>query len=144
MSDLMNKDLDHLKSLTIGFYVYTVMCAVWGLLFVIHLVIGIQTLRGKIDWGNDPPDRVFGWVFVGAGSFAILLGLTQAVCNFFAARFLSRRTKYTFCFVLGAISCMFVPFGTLLGVFTIIVLSRESVKQLFGRSIQPITGDYDR
>jgi hypothetical protein len=32
---------------------------------------------------------------------------------------------------MACIECLFLPFGTILGVFTIIVLSRESVKALF-------------
>jgi hypothetical protein len=34
-------------------------------------------------------------------------------------------------FVIACIECLFMPFGTILGVFTLIVLSRESVKKLF-------------
>ena len=36
-----------------------------------------------------------------------------------------------FCLVMGAVECVFMPFGTVLGIFTIIVLMRESVKPLF-------------
>jgi hypothetical protein len=32
---------------------------------------------------------------------------------------------------MAAIACMLMPFGTVLGVFTIIVLMRPSVKELF-------------
>jgi len=53
----------------------------------------------------------------------------------FAGRSLSRRKHYWFAFVVGCIECIFVPFGTILGVFTIIVLSRESVKTLFSPRI---------
>jgi len=34
--------------------------------------------------------------------------------------------------VMAAVECMIVPFGTVLGVLTIIVLSRDKVKRLFG------------
>jgi len=34
--------------------------------------------------------------------------------------------------VMAGIECLFMPFGTVLGVFTILVLVRESVKPLFG------------
>jgi len=47
------------------------------------------------------------------------------------ARFLARRRHYLFCLVMAAIECAYMPFGTVLGVFTIIVLMRDSVKQLF-------------
>ena len=36
-----------------------------------------------------------------------------------------------FCLVIAALLCMITPFGTVLGVFTIIVLVRPSVKLLF-------------
>jgi hypothetical protein len=32
---------------------------------------------------------------------------------------------------MACIECLFIPFGTILGVFTVVVLSRESVKALF-------------
>jgi len=33
---------------------------------------------------------------------------------------------------MAGIECLFMPFGTVLGVFTIMVLMRDPVKQLFG------------
>ena len=46
-------------------------------------------------------------------------------------RFLATRRHHMFCLVIGCVECLSMPFGTVLGVFTIIVLSKESVKQLF-------------
>jgi hypothetical protein len=40
-------------------------------------------------------------------------------------------SDYTICFVMACGECMFMPFGTVLGVFTILVLNRQSVKGLF-------------
>lgn len=37
----------------------------------------------------------------------------------------------TFVFVMACVQCANVPFGTALGVFTILVLQRPSVKALF-------------
>jgi hypothetical protein len=37
-----------------------------------------------------------------------------------------------YCLVVAGIECIFMPFGTVLGVFTIIVLMRPSVRNLFG------------
>ena len=39
-----------------------------------------------------------------------------------------------FCLVVAAIQCAFVPFGTVLGVFTIFALQKLVVRQLFGRA----------
>ena len=51
---------------------------------------------------------------------------------------LKNHTNYTYCLVVDAIACTFVPFGTVLGVFTIIVLVRPSVKALFGIQSPPL------
>jgi hypothetical protein len=48
-----------------------------------------------------------------------------------AGYFLSLRKYYTFCLVMAGIECLFMPVGTVLGVFTIIVLMRPTVKAMF-------------
>lgn len=53
------------------------------------------------------------------------------MCTFISGRCLARRRNRLFSFVMAAFLCMFMPFGTVLGIFTIIVLSRESVKRLY-------------
>ena len=63
-----------------------------------------------------------------------LLGAALAISTILSGRFLSRHEKYWFSFVIACILCLFTPLGTILGVFTIIVLSRQSVKELYGLS----------
>ena len=43
-----------------------------------------------------------------------------------------QRRWWTFCYLTGWGECLMFPFGTILGIFTIIVLGRPSVKKLFG------------
>ncbi|PYJ27313.1 MAG: hypothetical protein DME90_10460, partial [Verrucomicrobia bacterium] len=81
--------------------------------------------------GEDLPPEFLGWIFVGLGSFLLLLGIAMATCILIAGRCLSRFKCYSFTLVIACVECLFIPFGTILGVFTIIVLSRESVKALF-------------
>ena len=76
-------------------------------------------------------DLLIGWIFIVVASVIILVGWSLAIAILFAGRCLARRTHYMRCFVVAAIECIFMPFGTVLGVFTIIVLSRPSVKILF-------------
>ena len=62
----------------------------------------------------------------------ILGGLAMATCVAIAGRRLAGHRSYTFCLVIAGIECAFSPFGTVLGVFTIVVLIRPSVKERFG------------
>jgi len=58
-------------------------------------------------------------------------GWALSVLMIVAGRKLRRRAAHTFCIVIAAIECIFMPFGTVLGIFTLIVLTKESVKKLF-------------
>lgn len=133
----MNKDLEHLRWLSIGFYMNAGISLLFALFPFIHLFIGIAMVSGKFEDGKNPPPLFFGWFFIGIASFLILMGFALAVCNFLAGKFLKEKTKYTFCFVMAAVNCMFAPLGTVLGIFTIIVLARESVKALFNGGYNP-------
>jgi hypothetical protein len=60
-----------------------------------------------------------------------LAGLGYAALVAYAGRCVSRTRHWTFVIVIAALSCAFFPFGTALGVFTILVLSKPEVKALF-------------
>lgn len=130
----MNNDREHLRLLSIFHYVVAGFAAMFACLPLIHLTLGIAFLAGKIE-GTQGPDsggRLVGGVMVALASVFLLLGWTLVGLLVFAGRSLARHRHYTFCLVLAAISCAFMPFGTVLGVFTIIVLIRPGVKELFG------------
>jgi hypothetical protein len=55
----------------------------------------------------------------------------MAICILVAGRSLALRKRYTVAPVIACIESLFVPFGTILGVFAIVALSRDSVKALF-------------
>jgi hypothetical protein len=130
----MNNDADHLQLLAIFHFVVGGMAGLFSLFPLIHLFIGVMMVSGAFDKPEEAfPAAAMGWFFIALASTFILCGLAIATCIILAGRFLMRRTRYTFCLVMAAIECVFVPFGTVLGVFTIIVLQRPSVRQLFGQ-----------
>jgi hypothetical protein len=72
------------------------------------------------------------------GASFFLASLAMAICILMAGRSLARQRRYLFAFVIACLECFFIPpFGTILGVFTIVVLSRESVKALFSTAQAP-------
>lgn len=123
----MKEDEQYLKLLSVFHYVVGGLAACFACIPLIHLSIGIAMLVGAID---DAPEFV-GALLVLIAMFAMLIGWTLAVFIIIAGRCLAKRKRYMFCLVMAAISCIFMPFGTVLGVFTIIVLMRPSVKELF-------------
>lgn len=126
-----NKDHKHLDQLALGFKIYAGVNALFSSIPVIHLVIGILWVTGKMDSGNNAPPELFGWIFIIFALFFILSGYALSVCSLYAGKALKERRNYTFCFVMSCINCAFMPVGTILGIFGIIVLTRDSVKSLF-------------
>ena len=61
--------------------------------------------------------------------------ITSGVLNVLSGLFLRARKHWTFSIVVAAIDCLHFPLGTVLGVFTIIVLIRPSVRELYGEFV---------
>ena len=129
-----NQDLDHLKLLSIFHYVVGGLGAMFSLFPCLHFFMGLAILGGafeSVDDGGGPPEFL-GWMFVIFPGMVILVGLSLSLCIIIAGSRLARQSNYTYCLVIAGIQCAFMPFGTVLGVFTIIVLMRPSVRELFG------------
>lgn len=129
-----NQDEQHLHILSIFHFVVGGLTALFACFPIFHLAIGLGMLTGGFGPSspNEPfPFRLFGLMFVIIPAIIILLGWALAGAIVVAGYFLSKRQKYTFCLVVAAVECIFIPFGTVLGVFTIIVLVRPTVKALF-------------
>lgn len=135
----MNKDLENLKLLSIFHYVVAGVIALCACFPLIHLTMGIMFLSGAIPEPPNQPDqpdfpvKIFGLMFTIIPLIFIIGGWALAICTFIAGRKLAKQQSYIFCMVIAGILCTFMPFGTALGVFTIIVLMRDSVKELFKR-----------
>ena len=126
------RDADHLRLLSIFHYVYGGLQIALCTVFLFHCVLGLLMLTRPEIFGPNPPPTWLGALMMGLGAFVILLGWGMGICTIYSARCLARRERRTFSVVMAAINCLSVPFGTALGVSTLIVLSRDSVRQLYG------------
>lgn len=135
----VDRDAEHLRLLSTFHYIYAGVNAAYALIPIIHVCAGAAMLAGSVagKFGHDGPPAFLGLLFILIGGAIIILGLVHAALNFFAARFIAAREHYVFCFVAAVVNCIFVPLGTTLGIFTLVVLTRDGVKALFGRGVQP-------
>jgi hypothetical protein len=134
----MNHDSDNLRLLGIFHYVVAGLAVFLSFFPLLYSAMGGFMLYGAYHpWPNNqqPPPAVLGWIFIVLGAFFFLTGLVIVICILIAGRSLARQRRYWFAFIVACIECLFIPFGTILGVFTIIVHSREPVKTLFSPRI---------
>jgi len=136
MSDIevvKSEDEKNLDLLAIFYYVFgglTVLASCFGLLYVGLGIMFLMNPHG-FEGGGQPPPPELGYIFAGVGAVITIVLLAWAAALVYTGRYLNRRVNRTFCFVIAAICCLSVPLGTILGIFTIIVLQRDSVKALF-------------
>lgn len=139
MSDIevvKSEDEKHLDLLAIFYYVFGGLSVLGSCFGLIYVGLGIMFLANPqgFEGGGNPPPPELGYVFAGIGAVITILALAWAAALVYTGRYLNRRVNRTFCMVIAAICCLSVPLGTILGIFTIIVLQRDSVKALFDRS----------
>jgi len=127
------RNLEHLRMLSIFHYALAAITSLFALFPVIHLVIGAALVSGRME-ANNPEDRLVGWFFVVIAVCMILGGLALAGFVAYTGRCLAQRRRHMLCLVVAGIECAFMPFGTVLGVFSLIVLTKPQVKALFANA----------
>ena len=132
----MTKDESNLQLLSVFHYIMGAFGCLFSFMPLIHLFLGLAFILAPAQFqgqGGEMPPEFVGWLFFGLGLFFFVMGQTVSICIILSGRFIARRKNYLYSFILACIECMFVPFGTILGVFTIVTLSKESVKKLYGK-----------
>jgi hypothetical protein len=126
------QDRQHLHLVSVFHYVVGGLAGVFACLPIIHLVLGIAMVTGRLGRPADAPVlHVVGTLIITLAAVFILAGWTFAALLILAGTYLRGQTHYTFCLVMAGVACAFFPFGTVLGVFTILVLSRPAVREAF-------------
>ena len=131
----MDRDSEQLNLLAIFHYVVAGLAAIFSFFPLLYTAVGVIFIfaarHGTAKPGEELPPEFFNWIFAVLGLLLFVIGIAAAICILIAGRCLSRPRCYSFALVMACVECLFIPFGTILGVFTIIVLLRESVKALF-------------
>ncbi len=128
----MNKDEQNLNLLSIFHYIVGGLTAIFACIPIIHIVAGISMLTSLFE--SEQPPLFFTRLFILLSVIFIMVGWAISIAIIVAARKLKRRTSRTFCLVVAGLECFFIPFGTVLGAFTFVILTKESVKELFANT----------
>jgi len=134
----MDRDTEQLNLLAIFHYVVAGLAAIFSFFPLLYTAVGVIFIfvarHGAAKPGEELPPEFLGWIFAVLGLVLIVIGIAMAICILIAGRSLALRKRYSFALIIACIECLFVPFGTILGVFTIVALSRESVRALFSKA----------
>lgn len=133
---LTPQDAEHLRLLVIFHRIMSGLTICFSSMFIVHLIVGVSALVNPEAFSSKQSDQLppmFAWIFMLGGGAAVAFGWTVGILNFLVARRLEEKKGATLINVVSALNCLNMPLGTLLGVFTIVVLQRPQVKAAFGK-----------
>ncbi|MGH9824178.1 MAG: hypothetical protein ACREDR_13110 [Blastocatellia bacterium] len=138
------RDLQHLTGLSIAHYMIGAYTVIVSSIPLIHVCLGLIFLlhpsfngaRGE----QVAASRLFGIAFIVIGGGIVAVGWTLGTLTVYAGRCITQRRRHTFCVVVACLNCLHIPIGIILGIFSLIVLTRSSVKPLFQASHPSVTG----
>ncbi len=137
----MDRDAEHLRLLSIFHYIMGGISAFFSCFFLLYIIMGLVVVSSPSAFsgpnGQQGPPPALGWIMVVMGGIAIGFGWLIAGLYIHGGYCLARHKRPLYCLVTACISCLFMPFGTVLGVFTIIVLQRPGVREMFGEVEAP-------
>lgn len=127
MPSTLEQKKTHLDVLAVFHYVYGALTALIGFAVLAFLVVG---LGAAVEWGDNWEPEA-GCSILAVIFIALVICGGTAVLNFLAARSLQRRRGYILVLVTAALNCTSVPFGTLLGLFTLAIVANVETRGLF-------------
>ena len=136
MRDRRKADIDHLRLLAIFHFIVAALSVVGlGLLFL-HYTLMHSIIANPEVWRNPqrnmapPPEQILAmikWFYLFFGAVLIASG----VANLLSGLFIQMKKHRLFSLIIAGFNCLHFPFGTVLGVFTFVVLLRDSVRELY-------------
>jgi hypothetical protein len=154
---------ERLRLLAIGFYVKGAVGAVFVSFLLIHFILflGVSFIP-ESSWNQPPkadpniqslsatpspaprpmnqaPPAIMFRILAGVIGAFILLGWTFGALTIYAGRCVQKRRHRLFIFVMGALNCALIPWGTLLGIATITVLQMPAAQKEFAPAV-PVRG----
>lgn len=132
-----SEDEYHLDLLGTFHWILAGLAAVAGLFPILHVLFGFIAIVASIAGDTAEPEArgmgiLMGALFMMIGTLIIVTFWVIAFCLYLSGTYLKGHKNHTFCLVMSVIMCFSFPLGTTLGAFTIVVLVRPSVRQLFG------------
>ncbi|UCH65945.1 MAG: hypothetical protein JSW63_02080 [Ignavibacterium sp.] len=140
-------DEEHLRLLSLFHYI------AGGITLFISLIILLEFLLLFVFWeglmqqygehrytSNNELDATIFTIFFYLLLVILLIVITFGILEILSARFIKLRKHRNFSFIIAILNLLSIPYGTILGIMTIIVLSRNSVKEIYSAAnklIQP-------
>lgn len=131
----MDDDLRYLNLSGLFHFVVAVLAALFASFPILQLLFGLSFIADVPKYAATNtfpfPFLLLPLAFILIPAAMIVIGWMFAIAVALAGYYIRKRRLYRFCFAMAAIETVFMPFGTALGILTILLLSKWSVRTMF-------------
>lgn len=134
----VRQDFDTLRTLSVihivlaGVFAFGILALLLHYAFTLYYFYNDDTLIAQRQ--NQPLSSDFKlqllWVYLSLGALTAFM----ALLNFLISKHLYQGTRYRFIQFVSYLNCLLLPMGTIVGIWTLVVLGRDQVKSFFLRS----------
>jgi hypothetical protein len=124
------RDLQHLNLLGVFYYIWAALNAAVLLLLVVIaglLLAGVMASSAQ----NEPDAAALATILTVIFIPVLLITGALTVLTFLAAHGLQNQRRKILIYIIAALTCTSVPLGTILGIFTFLVMARPGVGEAF-------------
>jgi hypothetical protein len=131
----MNDDIRYLNMIATLHVLVGLVAGLFSCLPLINLSMGVSMLsdipKMIVQDITFSPFALLPIIFTLLPILIVIVGWMLAIAISLNGYYIKNRQWHTYCLVIGGIETIFMPFGTVLGVFTIILLTKPDIKKLF-------------
>jgi len=127
-------DNEHLNLLSLFHLISGIFTLVYSVFMALYFgfFTFIFNLSGNFEEANSDFPFEFMSFFMLICIIILVIAIALGVAKIFCSKFIKQKKNRIFCIVISCIECFSFPYGTLLGVLSIMVLNRNSVKEIYG------------
>jgi len=136
-TELISKQLivdnEHLNLLSLFHLISGIFTLAYSVFMALYFgfITLILNMGHKLDAANSDFPFEFMNVIMFIFTIVLLIAIVLGIAKIFCSKFIRQKTNRVFCIIISCIECFSFPYGTLLGVLSIMVLNRNSVKEIY-------------
>ena len=133
-------DHEHLRLLEVFHYISGGLTILFSSLFIFHLVfmsyfmMNPDLFPSKAEVTGDFHPEQFLSFFLFIFGFLVILGIAFGIAQILSGRFMKKRKNRLFSVIVSIPNVLFIPYGTILAIFTLVVLDKKTIKQIYDSS----------
>ncbi len=140
----METKSNNINTFRILYLVKGILTLCFSLFFIVYAFLGVLFME-SIQVSDSTDGMPFALDYLFFSSFGIiifivacigfLLTISLGILNLLASKYIKDVKNYNFIFAIAVVNCLTGVLGILLGVFTLVELTKPEVKSLFNKNI---------